>query len=386
MSRENLEQYTYDYLMQLALSFVREDIDKREGSIIYDALAPFCQILAAGVLELKQYYEQTYAVTATGQDLDNRVAEQGMSRYAATYAVKLVEFRDEAGKYATVPIGSRFSTISDTRPVNYTITAPCRDGDVIYEGRYEATCDEPGAIGNDYFGNLVAVTHIQGLSSASMHGSVVYARDEETDDELRKRYFNTLNQKAFCGNIADYRSAVGQLPEVGAVQVYPVWAGGGTVKLSIVDKDYNVCSSIDLMQVKSLVDPHGAETSGGEGLGIAPIGHFVTVTTPEEVVVNVEVTIDLQRGYDPGQVEGPIKEALQNYVLNLRKTWAEPVDHLNKYVCDVYSARVSSTVLGVTGVANVSNILLNGSGSDIRLEQTGTRQQIPKLGEVTIHV
>ena len=37
-----LEKYTFDYLMNDALSRVNENIDTREGSIIYDALAPAC--------------------------------------------------------------------------------------------------------------------------------------------------------------------------------------------------------------------------------------------------------------------------------------------------------------------------------------------------------
>ena len=41
MIGDNLEQYTYEYLMQLALSYVPDDRDKRQGSVIYDALAPF---------------------------------------------------------------------------------------------------------------------------------------------------------------------------------------------------------------------------------------------------------------------------------------------------------------------------------------------------------
>jgi len=46
MIGEFLEKYTFDYLMKEALSRVNENIDTREGSIIYDALAPACYELA----------------------------------------------------------------------------------------------------------------------------------------------------------------------------------------------------------------------------------------------------------------------------------------------------------------------------------------------------
>ena len=48
-----LESKTYDYYLEQALSQVSDDIDKREGSIIYDALAPACYQLALFTFDLK---------------------------------------------------------------------------------------------------------------------------------------------------------------------------------------------------------------------------------------------------------------------------------------------------------------------------------------------
>ena len=386
MSKENLEQYTYDYLMQLALSFVRDDMDKREGSIIYDALAPFCQVLAAGAIELKEFYERTYAVTAPGEDLDNRVAEQGIHRYLATYAVKKVELKDEAGNPVMVPLGTRFSTVSDTKPVNYAITNQYREDGVVIPGAYEATCEQLGTVGNEYFGNLINITFIQGLAYAYMSTTLVPARDDEADDALRQRYFDALNQKAFGGNIADYRMKTVEIAGVGAVQIYPVWNGGGTVKLSIVDPQYNVCSDEFLATVQHEMDPENARGETGTGLGIAPIGHQVTVVTPEEVTVNVSATVTLQAGYTLSHVELAVKEALANYIKGLRESWATPVDGLNTYVCDVFLSRASAAILSITGVANVRDVTLNGATEDISLVQTGAVQQLPKLGEVVLNV
>ena len=49
-----LEKYTFDYLMNDALSRVNENIDTREGSIIYDALAPACYELAGFLFAVKK--------------------------------------------------------------------------------------------------------------------------------------------------------------------------------------------------------------------------------------------------------------------------------------------------------------------------------------------
>lgn len=385
MIGENLQQYTYEYLMTLALSFVPDDRDKREGSVIYDALAPFCQVLAAGAVQLKNFYTETYALTASGEYLDNRVAEQGITRYLATYAVKRVELTDEAGLPVSVPLGSRFSTVSSTRPVNYRITAPYVENNIAVPGVYEATCEELGVIGNQYSGNLINITFVQGLASAYMSSTLVPARDDETDDELRERYLAVLNQKAFGGNIADYRAKVTSISGVGAVQIYPVWNGGGTVKLSIIDPAYSRCSDEFIAAVQNEVDPENAAGVRGTGLGIAPVGHLVTVVTPDEAPVRVDATITLQNGYYLTHVEEPIRTALDSYFLSLRQSWADAND-LNVYNCDVYLSRVSAAILSVPGVVNVSGVQINGQASDLHLVQSGHVQQLPVLSEVTLNV
>ena len=385
MIGDNIQQYTFEYLMELALSFVPDDRDKRQGSVIYDALAPFCQVLAAGAIQLRQFYTQTYAVTATGEDLDNRVAEQGITRYAATYAVRKISVADEAGNPVALPMGARFSTVSNTNPVNYMVTAQYVENGVAVPGSYEATCEETGVVGNEYSGNLINITFVQGLASATMTSTLVPARDQETDDELRERYFGTLNQKAFGGNIADYRAKVMALAGVGAVQIYPVWNGGGTVKLSIIDPTYGPCSPEFLSSIQKEIDPENAQGDTGVGLGIAPIGHKVTVVTPEEVTINVTASIVLGATYTLGQVETPIKEAIASYIQSLRQAWADATD-LNVYACNVFVARVSATIVNVPGVANVSNVALNGVPEDIYLTQSGAVQQLPKLGEVVLNV
>ena len=385
MIGDNLQQYTYEYLMELALSFVPDDRDKRQGSVIYDALAPFCQVLAAGAIQLRQFYTQTYAVTATGEDLDNRVAEQGITRFAATHAVRKITVADEDGNPVVLPLGARFSTVSSTSPVNYTITAQYVEDGVAVPGSYEATCEELGVVGNEYSGNLINITFVQGLASATMTSILVPARNQETDDELRERYFDTLNQKAFGGNIADYREKVMELDGVGAVQIYPVWNGGGTVKLSIVDPIYGPCSPEFIASVQNEIDPENAAGEQGSGLGIAPIGHKVTVVTPDEVTINVTANVVLGTNYTKGQVETPIKEALASYIQSLRQSWADATD-LNEYSCDVFVSRISAAIVNVPGVSNVTGVTLNGQAQDIELTENGQIQQLPKLGEVILNV
>jgi len=218
-----------------------------------------------------------------------------------------------------------------------------------------------------------------------MTAALVPARDPETDDELRKRYFDALNHKPFGGNIADYRASVMALAGVGAVQIYPVWNGGGTVKLSIVDPTYGPCSPEFIASIQKEVDPENAHGDTGTGIGIAPVGHKVMVVTPDEVTIDVTANIVLSSRYTLGQVETPVKEAIANYIQSLRQSWADATE-MNEYFCDVLVSRMTAAIVNVAGVSNVISITLNGTAKDVELIQSGQTQQLPKLGEVILNV
>lgn len=94
---------------------------------------------------------------------------------------------------------------------------------------------------------------------------------------------------AFGGNVAQYRQWAKEIAGIGGVQVYPVWAGGGTVKLSIIDTDYNPASTEFCQTILEMFDPEnsGVENTRGLGLGIAPIDHKMTISTPLPRTINV---------------------------------------------------------------------------------------------------
>lgn len=381
MIGENLEMYTFDYLMAQSLAQVPDSIDKRQGSIIYDALAPACYRLSEIYNNMRNIYKDTFVHTATGEALDYRCAEQGLTRYAATFARKRAYFTNSSDTPISVPIGARFSTISDTNPIVYAVESQYVEGNFARPGHYILKCETAGVDGNEYSGRLTNITHIQGLASATMSDLITPARDEESDEELRSRYFEIVNTRAFGGNIADYNQYVKSISGVGDVQIYPAWNGGGTVKLSIVDAEHNPCSSIFVSSVKETIDPTENE---GKGLGIAPIGHTVTVSTPENLTINVGMTITVGGGYTLGQVTEPITNAIDAYFSLLKKDWGAETES-GSYALSVFTARIISAALQVPGVANVTDVTLNGSSSDVVLVQTASLQQLPKLGTVSVN-
>lgn len=385
MIGDNLEQYTYKYLMSQALSFVDDSLDKREGSIIYDALAPACYVLADYYMQLYQVVKNSFAVTATGEWLDQRVKESGITRREATAAVKRADFTDDAGQAAVVGIGTRWSTVSSTNPITYRVTAQYEQNDAPVAGAYELTCETLGTIGQEYTGPIIPVDFVRGVAAATMSTTLIPGRDTETDDELRERYFDEMSAKAFGGNISDYRNKTREIIGVGDLQIYPVWNGGGTVKLSIVDTAFRAASDEFVQEVQNLIDPVNASGVQGDGLGIAPIDHKVTVVAPEEVTVNITASIVLQVPYEVGQVQPAVEQAIEAYMVELRHDWAAP-NEFNEYALSVYTSRITAAIVGVPGISNVTNVQLNGAAADITLQQTGQKQQIPVKGTVTLNV
>lgn len=385
MIGDNLEQYTYKYLMSQALSFVDDSLDKREGSIIYDALAPACYVLAGYYMQLYQVVKNSFAVTATGEWLDQRVKESGITRREATAAVKRADFTDDAGQAAVVRIGTRWSTVSSTNPITYRVTAQYEQNDASVAGAYELTCETLGTIGQEYTGPIIPVDFVKGVAAATMSTTLIPGRDAETDDELRERYFDQMSAKAFGGNISDYRNKTREIIGVGDLQIYPVWNGGGTVKLSIVDTAFRAASNEFVQEVQNLIDPVNASGVQGDGLGIAPIDHKVTVVAPEEVTVNITASIVLQVPYEVGQVQPAVEQAIEAYMVELRHDWATP-NEFNEYALSVYTSRITAAIVGVPGISNVTNVRLNGTAADITLQQTGQKQQIPVKGTVTLNV
>lgn len=380
---EYLQKYTYDYILTEALSKVPDNVDKREGSIIRDALSPCCYEAAKHILYLADIIEQTYIETANGLWLDGRVIEGGITRDPATYAKKLGVFKTQLDEPCQISIGQSFSTVGDTI-LNYTAVQVYtnEDGDVV-PGSYIMQCNIVGSVGNSYIGRIVPNDYIEKLASAEITTLLYPGEEEESDDSLRERFLANLMKTAFGGNIAQYRQWAKEIPGLGGVQVYPVWAGGGTVKLSIIDTDYNSCSSEFCQTILEKFDP---ENSGGEtglGLGIAPIGHKVTVSTPLPRTINVSGKITLLPGYKLETLLPQIKLALEEYLLSLRQAW-ENSDDENNYSVIVYLGRINFAILNVKGVSSAYELQLNGTDTDIRLTETSSLQEIPVLGTVSL--
>ena len=362
---------TYRNILDAMLGRIPDSYDKRDTSPIPTALGPAAWSLEGFYLSLDQVQRQAFIQTAVGDSLDKLAVIAGITRYPASPAVRLGVFNK------AVPIGARFSTANGEGSINFAVTAAADTAN-----QYQLTAETPGSIGNEYTGPILPITAIPGLTLAQITDILVPGDDAETDEELRERLITALTQRPFGGNIASYREYILGIDGVGAVQIYPTWDGGGTVKCSVLGADFAPASAELIQNVQNAIDP---PPNQGLGLGLAPIGAKVTVTAPDAVAVNLSATLTLSPGYEVGQVQQPIEEAVGAYLLSVRQDWADNVGASGiSYVANVYIARITAAIVGVAGVVNAANVTLNGGTADLILTETGALQQVPAMGTVTL--
>lgn len=164
---ENLDEY-YDFnnIMQRMLSKVSDSIDKREGSIIYDALAPCAIEISQMYIVLKDNIDLSFVDTAVDKYLDRLCSQVGIERKQATKAIRKAEFYDEAENLMDIGIGERF-TLND---LTYKVVKR------IALGIYECECEIEGTKGNISSGTLIPINYIEGLGKAILKDILIPRR------------------------------------------------------------------------------------------------------------------------------------------------------------------------------------------------------------------
>lgn len=356
------ENVTFESILKRMLDRIPNTFDKREGSIIYDALAPAAIELQNLYIQNDVVLNETFADTATRTYLIKRCAERGISPKGATYAIRRGEFNID------VPIGSRYSL----NKLNYVVT------EKISDGIFKLQCETSGKVGNLESGTLIPIEYVDGLQTATLTNILIHGEDEEDTESLRKRYLNSYESQSFGGNVKYYKENVNALDGVGGVKVQRAWNGGGTVKLTIIDSEYSKPSEDDngfsvlIASVQNAVDPIDHQ---GEGLGIAPIDHIVTVVGCGETSVNIQTKLSFQEGWNWVAVKPYVESAIDNYFKELSAMW----EASDKNGLIVRISQIETRLLDVEGVLDVANTTLNGVAENLTIDSNN----IPVRGSVT---
>jgi uncharacterized phage protein gp47/JayE len=375
------ENNDFNDILTRLLARVDDSLDKRQGSIIYDALAPAAAELAQCYIALDVYTDQTYLLTAAGENLDARAVDYGLTRKEATPSEKLLYIYDTLNSLMDVPIGSRFSMPNEYGGYVFKVTRK------YSTGKFYAECETPGSVANSYVGTLLPLTSINNLGQVIINSTWILGEDRETDTQLRTRILNHVRQKPFAGNRAYYREVTDAIEGVGGVRIFSAANGGGTVKLAIVSSDYTIPDQTLINRVQSIICPQNI-LSPGMGKGLAPIGHEVTVVPAEAYTVDIKVTINYT-GATFDSIKNQIIEKIQNYLSELRAGWEDAVPTSSIYISDeadipIYRSKITSLAFEVEGVTNVAEVKINNQNADLTIPINSTHPYFPITGEVTV--
>ena len=346
------EHITFEDIMTRMLDRIRSsdsEIDTREGSLIYTAIAPCALELAIMYTELDRVLEEVFAETASLEYLEKRTSERGIHQRMASSAVMQGSFD------VPVPVGTRFSL----GEFNYI---------VIDSEKSHLQCETVGAEPNTVFGTLTPIDTITGLTTAEITECLIPGEDDEDVEDLRARYFASLGTQSYGFNAQQYREVVNAMDGIGATKVIPAWDGGGTVKLVLLNSNYTPPSDAQIETVQNAIDPVEGQ---GTGLGLAPIGHVVTVVGAGKTPIDINCTFDYLDTYDWETVKDGVYSALDNYFGSLAETWEQGA-------VTVRINHVNNVLMNVQGVEDVSGTTLNGVSGNVLI----AAENIPVRGTV----
>ena len=333
------EDMTYENILQGMLNRVPDDIDKREGSVIYDALAPAAYFLADQYFQLGNFVDLVLPDTALGEYLDRTVSAYGIARKTATAAVRKMITS------GAVEIGTRWGISSLVYIVNKALT----------ETEYAVICETNGAIGNQYSGEMQALSAVSGIT-ATLGDIITAGTDEENDDAMRARFYEKVRLPATSGNAYHYQQWALEVPGVGAAKVIPLGDGPGTVTILVVDSDKAVSPTLPGKVAEYI------ET-------VRPIGATVSVLSPDVLEINIAANVQLDGSESLKEVKQVFKTELTDFLKNLTFSGKR-----------VSYAKIGNALLDVPGVSDFDTFTINGVIGNIAV---GDRQ-VPVVGTISL--
>lgn len=402
------ESMTYEALLKRALARVPSTMDKREGSMVFNGVAPSMAELAQLYIGMDFVFQATYLLTAPREYLIKRAADRNLAPYPASSAVYRAEFNRE------VPEGTRFSC----EDMNFIVTGRMNPENDTETGlSHRVMCETVGTVGNHYSGTLIPVEYVDGLTRAELVELLIPGDDDEETETFRQRVLDSFQTKSFGGNQIDYREKVLAIHGVGAVKVHPAWnenirpaslipgeevaawykasvgaleepvaawltavytaashkllTVGGVVKLVIMASNYTAPTEALLEDVQTRIDP---TQNAGEGLGVAPIGHVVRVAGVTQETVDIELNLTYAAGWSWEGVQSYVMAVIDNYFMELAQVWASS-DFLIIRISQLESRILSECA---SMIIDIGSTRINGEESNLALDP----DSIPVRGEV----
>lgn len=320
------------------LGNIDEDHDKINGSFIWDATRAPAIEFEGQQEEIQNVYDKLNVNNLYDDELSRFVYQRtGIKRKEATKATTTVIISGSVG--AEIKIGDIVAT--DT--VNFLSLENSEIGGAgIANVLVEA--EEYGAIGNvpaDSINRFPA--SISGLIDVYNPNPVTSGYEEETDTELRQRYFDKLQRPGKAGNKYHYEEWAKEVIGVGDVRVIPRFNGPLTMKVIIIDSNKQLANEELVDQVTDHIEnemPFGVDE--------------LLVVSATGVPIDISVDLTLAEGYEESEVISYIKETVNEYL--------QEIAFKTSFVS---YAKIGSAILDSDGVIDYVGLTVNGGTSNV---------------------
>ncbi|KOF56819.1 hypothetical protein AGR56_09155 [Clostridium sp. DMHC 10] len=347
------EDKTVDNIHSNMLDNIDDTYEKSVGYPTYDFTRSFAIEESILYKALDNVIVKIYVSNLSDDELTQRVKEwRGIDRKLATFAKGVVTVKGngniKAGDIFSTPNNIQFSAMEDA---NVTDTA---DINVV-----AVVAGDSGNVGANSITQM-PVTLI-GITACNNNSGTYGGYNEESDDDLKKRFYESLQTPATSGNKYHYAMWAKEVTGVGDAKPFPLWAGNGTVKVVIIDSNKRAASTDLVNAVKEHIEEN------------RPIGATVTVTSAVEKNIDITAKIVLSNSYTLQQVQDSFNTAVNEYLKSIAFS--------DTYTYVSY-AKIGDLLLNTLGALDYNNLTLNAVAVNVTLQS----EEIPVVGTVSLGV
>ncbi len=378
---EFLQEEKEEVILQRMLARIPEEIDKSEGSFIYDALAPAAAEMVQMKIEMGEFLKRAFASTAFGEYLELRAEEQGVCRKKAVKSQGTVAKGNPLLVIGTpgtvIPLGTIVSTAADEATNTQAVEFVTLQEKIIpAEGmvQIDIAAVEPGIQGNVPARaiNLLAVP-LAGVTAVTNEKALTGGLEEETDESLLQRYYEKVRKPITSGNKWQFISWAKEVPGVGGARVFPI-SNSLMVRIVIVDTEMLPANDKLVEDAQHHLDPQRE----GLGLGVAPLGARVMVEPAKSLPVTISfetLDIDVDK-YTQEQVLENIAQVVKEY---FQKEISFKANEQGQQV-NISIAKLGSEIFKAEGLLDYTGFTINGGSANLSVAE----DEVPVVERVTV--
>lgn len=335
------------------LNNMPDSYNRSTGSVIYDLQAPLGKELEKLEATNEEILNNAFFDSADEEHKEIIARDRAnLTRRAATCSTGEVTIEGEVG--TVIPVGTQVAS-------DFAIFDTTEEATLDSEGvaTVPIQCETAGTIGNVPAGAIYEFpVTIAGLNTVTNASALTDGYDIESIEDFSERYHTAMTRKPGTGTEADYEAWALEVDGVAAARCFGRTPSAGSVTTYIMNQNHRAASASLITAVYNHIEEK------------RPIPVTSIVYSVSEVIVAISVTVYISSG-TISQYETAIVNAITKYFMSIG---------YGRETRRVSAALVADAILGVSGVTDIDDLLLNDSADSISLSST----QIAVLGGVTI--